>query len=246
MKDLIRFLLLFLLCGLLWDKIVTAKEDTAPPKPHRRPTLEAPLIPEFTLHHPEPGFFEGILNNFDAEHNLGEKILIACQIDGIRPVSVELIAPENADLPLNLGQLCDLYQAAQTWQYLNDPAGREYFAPPAESHRTHRGDCDDYAIYLASLASSIGFESVIGVGFDVSGQCHAFPEVCLGPMDAEIVEKYVRDRFELDSRQPVGIRKDSLQHLYLNLDRGQYPGAKPFRGKLILRLFLTDHSIEQF
>ena len=42
------------------------------------------------------------------------------------------------------------------WVYVNDPAGTDYYAKASESLRLLRGDCDDYAILMASLIESIG------------------------------------------------------------------------------------------
>lgn len=246
MKDLFPFALLVTILYIYMDSPGTAPANNDKTEIKAElPPLEAPLVPPFYLVHDQPGWFEDILNSFNTFYNKGEDVLKACQVDEVRPEAAALIATENADRLLNLGQLCDLYDSAGDWEYLNDPAGRDYFAHPFESHRIRRGDCDDYAIYIASLASAVGFEADIVVGTLRSGQYHAFPEVCLGRMDVETVCDYLRARYKLSRTQRIYFRNDDDHNLYITLERGLFPGASPFDGRTIMRLFLTDHFIEQ-
>ncbi|MEM0506555.1 MAG: transglutaminase domain-containing protein [Thermosphaera sp.] len=48
-------------------------------------------------------------------------------------------------------------------KYVSDPNGFEYVAPPLETLRVRAGDCDDFAVLLASLYESIGLDAVIGL-----------------------------------------------------------------------------------
>ncbi|MBK8195825.1 MAG: transglutaminase domain-containing protein [Lewinellaceae bacterium] len=246
MKDFFPLALLAAILYIYMDSPGTPPADNDKTEiKAERPPLEAPLLPPVYLAHKQPGWLEDILNDFNALYNKGKDVLKACQVDEVRPKAAALIASENADRPLNLGQLCDVFDSATDWEYVNDPAGRDYFAHPFESHRVRRGDCDDYAIYLASLASAIGFEADIVVGTLRSGQNHAFPEVCLGKMDVETVCEYLRARYKLNRTQRLYFRNDDAHNLYISLERGLYPGASPFDGRTTMRLFLTDHFIEQ-
>lgn len=246
MKDLFQFALFVAIVYVILDSQGTASPDNSKPEiTEARPRLEAPRVPPVFLTHVPPGWFEALSNRFNAFYRKGEDVLDACQVAEVRPEAVSLIAPENADRLLNLGQLCDLFDSATDWDYVNDPAGRDYFAHPAESHRIRRGDCDDYAIYLGSLESAVGFEVVIVVGIQRSGQYHTFPEVCLGRMNVEMASDYLHARYHLRLTDKVNFRNDDDQNLYISLERGLYPGASPFEGRTIMRLFLTDHFIER-
>lgn len=244
MKDLFQFALLATLVYIFVDSSDTASsDDNNLDISAKRPPLEAPVVPSFVLTHDQVSWFDDLLNSFNTSYIQGKHVLDACQADEVRPEAATLIARENADRPLNIGQLCDLFDSVNDWGYVNDPAGRDYFAHPAESHRTRRGDCDDYAIYLGSLASAVGFEVDIVVGVLPSGQNHAFPEVCLGRMDVEVVREYLCARYNLH-REPIYFRNDAVQNLYISLERGVYPGAVHFDGRVAMRLFLTDHFVE--
>lgn len=48
-------------------------------------------------------------------------------------------------------------------KYVSDPKGLEYVAPPLETLRVGAGDCDDFAVLIASLYESIGLDAVIGL-----------------------------------------------------------------------------------
>jgi len=48
-------------------------------------------------------------------------------------------------------------------RYVSDPRGLEYVAFPLETLRVGAGDCDDFAVLIASLYESIGLDAVIGL-----------------------------------------------------------------------------------
>jgi len=54
-------------------------------------------------------------------------------------------------------------------KYVSDPlAESEYIAPPSETLRVGAGDCDDYAVLLATLYRSVGLNAVVGL-IDTNG-----------------------------------------------------------------------------
>jgi len=81
----------------------------------------------------------------------------------------------------NIGQVCAIwYYLKKNWRYVNDPRGIEYFAPANESIDAKlSGDCDDFAILMASLIEAIGGSSRIILAFGPQGG-HAYCEVCVG------------------------------------------------------------------
>jgi len=52
---------------------------------------------------------------------------------------------------------------ADNVNYVSDPRGFEYIAPPEETLKAKAGDCDDYAILLASLYRSVGLNAAVGL-----------------------------------------------------------------------------------
>ncbi|WP_439883273.1 transglutaminase [Pontibacter sp. MBLB2868] len=64
------------------------------------------------------------------------------------------------------------------WKYVNDPLGMDYYSPPTESMGLLAGDCDDYAILMASSVMAIGGEARI-----VISPNHMYTEVKVGTVD---------------------------------------------------------------
>jgi len=66
------------------------------------------------------------------------------------------------------------------WRYVNDPRSSEYFAPGNETIEAGlAGDCDDFAILLASLIEAIGGSARIVLASGPTGS-HAFCELYMG------------------------------------------------------------------
>jgi len=57
---------------------------------------------------------------------------------------------------------------AENINYVSDPRGFEYIMPPEETLKTRAGDCDDYAVLLASMYRSVGLEAAVGL-IDTNG-----------------------------------------------------------------------------
>lgn len=69
--------------------------------------------------------------------------------------------------------------AREEWRYVNDPRGGEYFARASETiENGYVGDCDDFAILLTAMITSIGGDARI-VMMDGEQGGHAYAEVCL-------------------------------------------------------------------
>ena len=94
-------------------------------------------------------------------------------------------------------QICSIYSYLKNgdrpikgWIYAPDPRGSEYFNYANESIRigdksgcTGAGDCDDFAILMASLVESIGGTTRIILAFNNSTGGHAYAEVYLGNLN---------------------------------------------------------------
>ena len=95
----------------------------------------------------------------------------------VRSYALSAIKSSNGG-DYNIGQICDIYDKLYSnWVYVNDPAGNDYYAKASESVRLLRGDCDDYAILMASLIESIGGTARVICAHDGSGGGHAYTEV---------------------------------------------------------------------
>ncbi len=76
----------------------------------------------------------------------------------------------------NIYQLCSLFDdTKENIQYISDPRGKDLWSKPGETLTVGAGDCDDYAILLASLVESIGGTSRVYLT-----DTHAFAAVYIG------------------------------------------------------------------
>jgi len=76
----------------------------------------------------------------------------------------------------NIYQLCSLFDDTRdNIQYISDPRGRDLWSEPRDTLQVGAGDCDDYAILLASLVESIG-----GTARIYMTDTHAFAAVYAG------------------------------------------------------------------
>jgi transglutaminase-like putative cysteine protease len=100
--------------------------------------------------------------------------------------------------------------------YVNDPAGRDYWASPNETLQKMTGDCEDHAILLSALITAMGGNARFHMEKD-----HAFLSVYVGvDMDAVHValEKYYNTPLEVASfhdRSGYWLAADSTASMYL-------------------------------
>jgi len=52
---------------------------------------------------------------------------------------------------------------ADNINYVSDPRGLEYIQPPDETLKIGGGDCDDFAVLLASMYRSVGLDAAVGL-----------------------------------------------------------------------------------
>lgn len=140
----------------------------------------------------------------------------------------------------NIDQICEVYsELYKNWKYVNDPRGREYVAKASTTIKAGlKGDCDDFAILMATIIESIGGEArVVGAyNYEIGG--HAYTEVKVGdpeeiPNHLEAVNKHYSKFFgKLFGRTKVdslNYRVDEDGNAWLNLDwTSKYPGGKYF------------------
>jgi hypothetical protein len=113
------------------------------------------------------------------------------------------------------------------WNYVNDPASREYFATATESIKLMAGDCDDHAILMVAAIRAIG-----GTARFVHTTNHLYPELLIGNnYDLEqtnyLIKKILFPRESFG--QPIHYHKDEAGRVWLNLDyTASYPGGKFF------------------
>ena len=170
---------------------------------------------------------------------------ISQAMDYTNPVTRDFAISLAAKSPgnFNLGQVCYIYDYLfNNWKYVNDPRGFEYFSSASETIKSNlAGDCDDFAILMASLISAIGGTARISLAFNnTSG--HAFTEVCLDnmspPVSVQSAYTYINSHYQgffqklfgISAVESIWYRPDNSNRAWLNLDwSSKYPGGEYFK-----------------
>lgn len=131
-------------------------------------------------------------------------------------------------------QVCEQFDYCyKKWRYVNDPKGREFLARASESICYGLvGDCDDFAVLMASCVLAIGGSATVVYGkkIDSNGEysAHAWAEVDINGFtnkDVNYIENYIQKRFTSYNIDKIHVRQDG-EHLWLNLDwQAAYPGG---------------------
>lgn len=135
--------------------------------------------------------------------------------------------------PFNPRQICEIFSYCnRKWSYVNDPADSEYVASASESISCHLvGDCDDFAVLMASCILAVGGRACINTGFNNSGG-HAFTEVDIAQFNESEVLEVVKDFFPAYTITQLHCRKDG-EHNWMNLDwQAPYPGGEYYNCSL--------------
>lgn len=122
----------------------------------------------------------------------------------------------------NVYQLCSLFDyLAGNVEYVSDPQDSDYWATPAETINAGAGDCEDYAILMASLVESIGGSTRIYLTDD-----HAFAAAYLGKTNE--TEESIEAISEYYNSAPVYYFTDSYGcWIILDASSGMYAGDLP-------------------
>ena len=127
----------------------------------------------------------------------------------------------------NPGQICEIFEYCYShWKYVNDPLDNEYLASASETIAgSLTGDCDDFAILMASCILSVGGRSCINTGRSSNGG-HAFTEVDISQFGEAAMLQAVREHFHQYDVTSLAVRRDG-NHLWMNLDwQAAYPGGR--------------------
>jgi WD40 repeat protein len=130
----------------------------------------------------------------------------------------------------------------KTWNYFNDPSSQEYYKYANQTledgYRAGTeavGDCDDFAILMASLVESLhGTARIIFAHDEQTDEDHAYAQLYVGengdPIVAKI-ENFIKDEWGVPS--VPGLSRSDDNSLWLNLDyNATYPGGFVFGGEM--------------
>jgi hypothetical protein len=168
-----------------------------------------------------------------------------------RNAAVKLAA--RTEGPFHVEQVAEIWAAVRKeWRYVNDPQGREYFASATESIQNgYIGDCDDFAVTLASMVIAIGGKARV-VLMDGPQGGHAYAEACVEGEPSKVASallKHYKNKFRryLSGSIPKAIsyRSSSVCPIWLNLDwSASVPGGPYESEKWAVAVYENGESEE--
>lgn len=133
----------------------------------------------------------------------------------------------------SIEQVCEIFDYCYSkWRYVNDPNGQDYIARASESIAGSLiGDCDDFAVLMASCILACGGDACIVYANGPKG-CHAYAEVDINSFrkskDISEIGNVIKKRFPSHSVSQLAIR-NTRSNKWLNLDwQAAYPGGSFF------------------
>lgn len=127
---------------------------------------------------------------------------------------------------MGIEQVCEIFDYCYNkWRYVSDPAEQEYVARASETiYASLTGDCDDFAVLLASCVLAIGGKTRITTAYN-SNSGHAFAELDITEMDRnhiiDAINKHFGERIITDIAT-----KNENGRVWMNLDwQASYPGG---------------------
>ena len=134
--------------------------------------------------------------------------------------------------PFSTAQVCDLWDEVHSrWTYVDDPSGGDYYSPASRTITLgFKGDCDDYAVLLASAVEAVGGSARIITAQNATAG-HAYPEVFVGTtaVEYESAASYIRQRYHVKDIGYHITKGPEGTSYWLNLDWWSgYPGGKFF------------------
>lgn len=150
-----------------------------------------------------------------------------------RDYALSLISREHSG-KYNIAQICDMWDKIyKQWTYVNDPKGSNYYSPASRTIKLGvKGDCDDFAILVASTMMAIGGSSRIILASNTGGSGHAYAEVYLGPSKSNVdsAAKYICQRYKCRSVAYRISNEGGQTRYWLNLDwQAKHPGGPYYK-----------------
>jgi hypothetical protein len=155
--------------------------------------------------------------------------------------------------PFHVEQVAEVWAGVRKdWRYVNDPQGREYFATATESIQNgYIGDCDDFAVTLASMVIAIGGKARVVLMEGPEGG-HAYAEACVQGEPSKVaaaLTKHYKNKFRryLTGAIPktISYRASTECPIWLNLDwSAAVPGGPYAAEKWAVAVYENGESEE--
>lgn len=209
-------------------------------------TLPEPVNITFSVSKHSKSMFEWIKRCNISGKN--KKLITACDYTNseVRNKAVQIagITPGG----FNLGQVCDIFDYCyKNWKYVNDSQEESVIEMASKTLKNGlNGDCDDFAVLVASMILSIGGEARISCAYQANTG-HAFAEVNIGKSDLAAVQEYIKKRYGRKYSGQTHFRTDPDGTHWLNLDWwARHPGGQYYQADEGMRFYLLQQYCEEF
>jgi hypothetical protein len=133
----------------------------------------------------------------------------------------------------NIAQICDMWEKINSrWTYVNDPNGFNYYSPASRTIKLGlKGDCDDFAIVVASSILAIGGTPRVILASNKNEGGHAYAEVCIASSKSNLQEasNYICKRYHCKNIAYRTSTRNGQTKYWLNLDwSSKHPGGPYF------------------
>jgi len=137
-----------------------------------------------------------------------------------------------------IDQVCLIYEKIKNnWSISGDPRGPDYYRFANETlrqgkkaNRIGAGDCDDFALLMASMVESIGGSTRVMLAYSPSGS-HAYAEVYIGTKGADNTNKLKKWLMLKYGVRELSTHWDKeTNDVWLNLDWGKKPAVAAYPG----------------
>ena len=156
----------------------------------------------------------------------------------------------------NIDQVCNIYDYIfKNWKYVNDPRGIDYFAKASQTIENNlTGDCDDFAILIATTIESIGGKTRINLALNKKTKTgHAFTEVYFNDDPKDLLDRInyhyqnlFQKLFGIPKVKTIHYSPDKHKGLWLNLDwNSRYPGGEYFDYDVRIIFYPRENRIEK-
>jgi WD40 repeat protein len=153
----------------------------------------------------------------------------------------------------NINQVSEIYDTLVVgWYYFSDPSYKEKYKNAnltlqdgKTSSSVGMGDCDDFAILMASLINSLGGSTrIILASNATNAEGHAYCEVYLGEEnDSQVTDLINWTKLEYNLKEVPGLNKIGNE-VWMNLDWwADYPGGPYFEGDRRMVVWQSDKLI---
>lgn len=152
---------------------------------------------------------------------------------------------------ISIGQVCEIFkEVLSKWKYVpdpNNPNEGDYFSPASRTifKANFSGDCDDFAVVIYSLITSIGGKARINFVSDSKKLIgHAFAELNISGISGSYINSVIQSKFPIYRIGKISTQSDKYG-TWLNLDwSAEYPGGEYEPYDNIIHFYPAENKCE--